>query len=343
MTNVFDGHNDALLRLWTQGPDTAVKRFKSSTEGHIDLARAKPGGMIGGFFAMFSPPTGKFKMPDFKPPYDYPLPPMLDLDEAGPMIEGQLSVFEELVSADLMAHCRNYSDLEAAVSKGKMAGILHMEGAEAIGPDLMELDQLYARGLRSLGPVWSRPTIFGHGVPFKYPSDGDIGPGLTDLGKKLVDRCKALGVIVDTAHLNVAGFWDVAEAGVPLVATHSNSHKISPGARNLTDEQLRAIGETGGMVGLNFGTMFLREDGCALPEGGIQAGVRHVAHMIEHAGEDHVGLGSDFDGAPMPTGLDDVSALPNLFSAFRAAGFDEPLIEKIANKNWFGFIKQTLG
>ena len=340
---IFDGHNDALLRLWSGGPETAVDRFRASDAGHIDVIRAKKGGFAGGFFAMFPPPSGKFKMPDFQPPYDYPLPPMLPVQDAAPMIEGQLQVFEDLVAAGVMAKCTSRAEIDSAIASGQIAAILHMEGAEAIGPDLEELDQLYQRGLRSLGPVWSRPTIFAEGVPFRYPSDGDIGGGLTDIGKRLIQRCKTLGVIVDTAHLNVKGFWDVGDIGVPLVATHSNAHAISPGARNLTDEQLAAIGETGGMVGLNFGTMFLREDGRALPEGGIEAAIKHLGHMIELAGENHVGLGSDFDGAPMPAGLEDASQLPNLVAAMEAAEFGQDLIEKICHQNWLNFIERTLG
>lgn len=339
---VFDGHNDALLRLWNGGRDGAVDRFRKTETGHIDLDRAKTGGMVGGFFAMFPPPGGTFRMPDFQPPYDYPLPPMLDHDAALPMIEGQLEVFEDIVASGDMVHCRTGLDAERAIEKGQFAAILHMEGAEAISEDLQDLHRLYERGLRSLGPVWSRPTIFGNGVPFRYPSDGNIGPGLTEAGKRLVRECARLGIIVDTAHLNVRGFWDVAEAGLPLVATHSNAHAISPGARNLTDEQLKAIGDTKGMVGLNYGTMFLREDGRALPQEGLESAVRHLTHMIEVVGEDHVGLGSDFDGAPMPAGLSDCSQLPNLITALRDAKFGQALIEKIAYRNWLAFLKRAL-
>ena len=115
------------------------------------------------------------------------------------------------------------------------------------------LDVLYAAGLRSLGPVWSRPNAFGHGVPFRCPSSPDTGPGLTDLGKALIGACNRLRILIDLSHLNERGFWDVAEiSNAPLVATHSNAHAISPHSRNLTDRQLGAIGETGGLVGVNF-------------------------------------------------------------------------------------------
>lgn len=340
---IFDGHNDALLRLWLSGINNAVDQFRQSEEGHIDLAKARAGGLSGGFFAMFVPSGGTLSLPSFQPPYDTPLPPELDQPHALKVTVEQAGVLHALDRAGVIALCRNRAEIEAANANGKMAAIMHLEGAEAIDRDLIALEILYTAGLRSLGPVWSRPTIFGHGVPFRYPSDPDTGPGLTDVGKALVARCKALGMIVDTSHLNMAGFWDVAAVGLPLVATHSNAHVISPGARNLTDEQLRAIGETGGVVGLNFGTMFLREDGRADPEGGLQAAIRHLSHMIEVAGEDRVGLGSDFDGAPMPKDLASAADLPNLRQAMRNHHFGEALIAKICHGNWHAFIGRALG
>lgn len=339
---VFDGHNDALLRLWKGGIDAAVETFQSANAGHIDLKKARAGGFVGGFFATFPPPGGTFVMPKFDPPYDEPLPPMLPQRDALAMVVEQAAVLVRLEAAGLVRICKTAKDIAPAMLEGRIAAVLHIEGAEAIDPDLQALDVLYAEGLRSLGIVWSRPTIFGHGVPFRYPSDADIGPGLTPEGKRLVARCKELGVMVDTSHLNMAGFWDVADAGLPLVATHSNAHAISPGARNLTDTQLEAIGETHGMVGLNFGTVFLREDGRASPDGAIDAAMRHLDQMIKHAGEDHVGLGSDFDGAPMPDGLEDCGKLDTLRDAMCRHGFGDALIAKICNENWLSFLDRTL-
>jgi microsomal dipeptidase-like Zn-dependent dipeptidase len=122
------------------------------------------------------------------------------------------------------------------------------------------LDQwLAVTGLRSLGPVWSLSNAFGHGVPFLCPSSPDTGPGLTDVGKELTRACNRLRILIDLSHLNERGFWDVAAISkAPLVATHSNAHALSPHSRNLTDKQLTAIGETGGMVGVNFATSYLR-------------------------------------------------------------------------------------
>src|SRR5919202_1128991 len=127
--------------------------------------------------------------------------------------------------------------------------------------ELDALEVFYQAGLRSLGPVWSRPTAFGHGVPFAFPRSPDTGAGLTDAGKELVRACNRLGIMIDLSHLNEQGFWDVAGlSDAPLVATHSNAHALCPSTRNLTDEQLGAIAGSGGLVGVNFAVSFLRED-----------------------------------------------------------------------------------
>src|SRR6516165_1162978 len=138
---------------------------------------------------------------------------------------------------------------------------------------------LHAAGLRSpLGPVWSRPNAFGHGVPFLCPSSPDTGPGLTDLGKELVRRCNQFRILIDLSHINERGFWDVAAiSDVPLVATHSNAHALSPHSRNLTDKQLAAIRETGGLVGANLATAFLRPDGARNADASIDLVVDHLA------------------------------------------------------------------
>jgi len=194
-----------------------------------------------------------------------------------------------------------------------------------------------------LGPVWSRPTIWADGVPFAHGRDGDTGRGLTEDGKRLVARCAELRMVVDTSHLTMKGFWDIAEMGLPLVATHSNAYDLCPVTRNLTGAQLRAIGETAGMVGLNLATVFLSADGWRSGRATLDDCVRQIAALIEGAGEDHVGLGSDFDGAPLPEGMESVADLPALVAAMRAAGFGDVLIAKLCAGNWLRFLRQTLG
>ncbi len=340
---VFDGHNDAILRLWKGGAQ-ALDGFRDGGVGHIDLARARAGGFAGGFFALFVPSPGPFDMAALAhPPYDLPLPDPLPHDAARLAVSEQAEILLELDRRGDLALCRSADEIEAAMAADTMAALMHLEGAEAIGPDLEELDWLHALGLRSIGPVWSRPTIFGHGVPFRFPSDADIGPGLTDAGRRLVRAAAEMRMIVDTSHLNRKGFFDIAEMGLPVVATHSNAHAVCPTARNLDDDQLRAIGETGGMVGLNFATAFLRGDGRMVPGGALDWMIRHLDHMIEHAGEDHVGLGSDFDGAVVPEEIGSVAGLGVLREEMGRAGYGPALIEKLCYGNWISAIRRIVG
>jgi membrane dipeptidase len=221
------------------------------------------------------------------------------------------------------------------MQQGVLAAVLHMEGAEAIDPDLDALDVFYQAGLRSLGPVWSRPNAFGYGVPFIWPSSPDIGPGLTAAGRRLVARCAELGVLVDLSHLNAAGFWDVARMELgPLVATHAGAHALTAASRNLLDEQLDAIGDTGGLVGIVFACPFLRPDFADDPDTPLELIVDHARYVADRIGAEHVALGSDFDGATIPASLGDVAGMPKLIDALGQAGFSAAELEAIAWGNW---------
>ena len=240
--------------------------------------------------------------------------------------------------------CRNVDDIQQGIEDGVLAPVLHIEGAEAIDPNFELLDVLHAAGLRSLAPVWSRSNAFGHGVPFLCPSSPDTGPGLTDHGKELIGACNRLRILIDLSHLNERGFWDVAAISkAPLVATHSNAHALSPHSRNLTDKQLTAIGETGGMVGVNFATSYLRPDGCQDADTSVDLVIEHLEHILKHVGEDGVGFGSDFDGAKIPAGIGNAAGLQNLVQVMRARGYGEPLIEKLCYRNWLRVLGQIWG
>jgi SAM-dependent methyltransferase len=157
-----------------------------------------------------------------------------------------------------------------------------------------------------------------------------------------VHACNLLGILVDVSHLNEAGFWDVARiTQAPLVATHSNAHALCPSSRNLTDRQLDAIGESGGVVGVNFGTAFLVEEGSEPEQVGLAEIVRHVDYIADHIGVDHVAFGSDFEGTKVPDELGGVAGLPRLVAAIGAAGYDETAIAKITHGNWLRVVEET--
>lgn len=347
---IFDGHNDLLLRLYRKDPAQAVRTFlEGDGAGHLDLPRMRRGGFVGGFFAIFVPDPEDDPHADdmmVNPSYDLPLPAPLDRAYA---LEATLHMAAILLRAERESRgavrvCRTGGDLDAARRDGAVAAVLHIEGVEAIDPDLHALDVLHGAGLRSLGPVWSRPNIFGHGVPFRFPSTGDIGAGLTEHGRALVRRCNELRIMLDLSHLTEKGFWDVARlSDAPLVATHSNAHAVCPHSRNLTDRQLDAIAETGGVVGVNFATSFIRPDGRKDARTPLEDMLRHFDHLIDRLGVDGVGLGSDFDGATVPQAIGDVAGLPRLFDAMRRHGYDDATLRKLAYENWVGVLKRTWG
>ena len=344
-TPVFDGHNDAFLALErdSQRPDSFLER---SERGHLDLPRAQEGGFAGGFFALFTP-SGRAMGPRSKNlagRYELPFAPTPSLSRAQ-RFTGALAarLFRtERESAGRFRVVRDVATLRECIETGVLAAIFHIEGAEAIDTRLDSLELLYQAGLRSLGPVWSRPNAFGCGVPFKFPSSPDLGDGLTEAGEALVRACNGFGILIDLSHLNEKGFWDVARlSDAPLVATHSNVHAICPISRNLTDQQLAAIRESDGMVGLNFAVSMLREDGKPDPDTPLEVLIRHLDYLIEHLGEDRVGLGSDFDGTVVPQAIGSAAGLQNLIHAMRGAGYGETLIQKLAYANWLRVLERT--
>ncbi len=345
MQMIFDGHNDVLNKLVKAGGASGAGEFLTGMDGQLDLAKARAGGFGGGFFAMWARSPGVLggDMPQ-SAPYDVPLPQPLALADARATIDEQAEILTHLQQLGALRICTAVDQIEAARRDGILAAIMHLEGAEPIAADLDGLESLVAKGLRSLGPVWSRPNVFAEGVPFRFPSDGDIGGGLTQAGRALVARCGELGVMVDLSHLNMAGFRDVAEiSGKPLVATHSNAHAVTPHARNLTDAQLDRIAASGGLAGLNFATIFLRPDGLDNDDTSEAMVMAHLDHLLDRLGEEGVGIGSDFDGCTPPKWLNRADKLPALVAAMERHGFRAKLIERICWGNWMRVLRETWG
>ncbi len=341
---VIDGHNDALM---TFSPPTSapVSAFFDRLDGRqVDLPRAREGGLAAGFFAVFIAEAEAMNMlHNFDPTRGYTLPALeFDVAQTAAM-QMVANLFRiEALSGGALKVVRTVADLEACLRDDVLGAILHFEGAEQIDANLDALEVYYRAGLRSLGLVWSRPTIFAQGVPFKFPHSPDTGPGLTDAGKALVRACNHLGIMIDLSHLNEKGFWDVASiSDAPLVATHSNVHALCQLPRNLTDRQLDAIRESDGMVGVNLVTMLLRADARDDADTPIETVLRHVDALVERLGIDRVGIGADYGAAPFPKDLPDVSAYPVLIAALQKAGYDDPALRKITHQNWLRVLRKT--
>ena len=309
------------------------------------------GGIRGGFFAVFTPAPKSsseygpsYEVPREKKGYNEPLDKAIEYPYA---LEFTHAVFDsahqlEKESEGRLKIVRCFNDLTWCFENEVLGVVLHIEGGAAIGEDLSNLEHFYDKGLRSLGPVWSRPNVFGSGVPFRFPHSPNTGPGITDKGKELVRACNRLGIVIDLSHMNELGFWDIAGLSQhPLVASHSGAHALCASTRNLTDDQLSAIAESNGVVGVIFEPSCTRSDGTPTDDSSLIDIVRHIDYLADTIGIDHVAFGSDFDGAPMPGDLKDASELPNLMVALRQSGYQEEHLAKLAYENWFRVIKAT--
>jgi membrane dipeptidase len=347
MQRVFDGHNDVLLRLWenSRNGDDPIREFIDGTPtGHIDAPRSRKGGLAGGICAIYVPSGHHIELgkPDANGHYDTPLSPPLQRSPSLDIAVEIAAIALRLEEAGAWKLCRNGRELDAALNSDTFAAVLHMEGCEAIDADLDALELFYAVGLRSLGPVWSRNNIFGHGVPFSYPMSPDTGPGLTEAGKRLVKACNRKGILIDLAHITEKGFWDVAGlSDQPLIASHSNAHALTPVARNLTDKQMDAIRESKGLAGLNYATTMLRADGKEDANTPMSDMVRHIDYMVERMGIDCVALGSDYDGATIPGEISDAAGTQNLVTALREAGYNDEELAKLCRGNWIRVLKRA--
>ena len=329
---VFDGHNDTLTR------DDADDFATGREGGHVDLPRAKQGGLGGGIFAAF---TGT---PGDQPPDGEPAAPVGQELAAG-LVTRTLGRLLKLEREGHVALARGPGDLDAAREAGTFAAVAHIEGAEAVDPGLLALDVLHAAGLRSLGPVWSRPNAFAHGVPFAYPSSPDTGPGLTPAGTRLVRRCAELGIAVDLSHLNEAGFWDVARLGAraadrlalrrprasaPPAAT-SRTPSSTPSAPAAGSSASSTRSPSSGRTAPRTPTRRWRRSPrtrATSPTASASTTSRSARTSTERRSRSALG---------------DVTGLPRLLDALRGAGFDEDELERIAWGNWRRVLEAAWG
>jgi len=346
---VFDGHNDTLCKMYKSGYLRSSLSEKSPG-CQIDLLRAKKAFLTGGIFSIFTPPH--HTSPEGQP--EYALDQIRQRGEisyspisrqAGKNYTSKLLLFAQLMEMkfeEKLSIVRSYSDLENCLEENRLSMVLHLEGAEAIDKNLANLNEYYICGLRSIAPVWSRPNDFGSGVPFKYPHSPDTGPGLTGYGKNLIKVCNDMGIIVDLAHMNLRGFLDAASiSNKPLVVSHSNVYKLCQSTRNLTDEQIKLIGASRGLIGINFTAENINSNGQPDIATPLSAITEHIDYVAQRIGVDFVAIGSDFDGADMPDCLKDVTRLPDLIQSLKNRGYQREDLEKIAYRNWFRIFKET--
>jgi membrane dipeptidase len=275
--------------------------------GHVDVPRMREGGVAAQIFATWT--------------FPYPR------RGCASSVHRQLDAMDAAVAASrgALVWARDADDIRAARARGQIACLAGIEGGHALEGDLSRLAGFADRGVRYLGLLhFSRNQL---GAP-AYGMGADRHRGLTDLGKACIGEMNRLGMLVDLAHINRKGFFEaVALSRGPVLVSHTGVLGVYETWRNIDDEQLRAVAETGGCVGVIFAPRFL---GSAT----IDAVVDHLMHIIRVAGEDAPALGSDFDGFVVPTpALQDIAALPRLTAALARRGVSESVLRKILGEN----------
>jgi len=306
---LVDLHTDALYEHILGHKDITQR----SDKGHLDFPRMKDGGINGQVFAVWVSPT-ELKPGEYR---DFALKGADTFDE----VCGRC--------AESVAPVRTPDEFRQTTASGRIAAVLGVEGGHALEGRLENLDRFFERGVRVLTVTWCNSNELGDSSGAKNKPHN----GLSSLGRQAVRRMNELGMIVDVSHSADKTVFDILDASdAPVIASHSGVRARRDFNRNLTDEQIRAIGAHGGVIGVVFLSYFLRD-----PE--AQASIEDVLDCIDHicqlVGPDHAGLGSDFDGfAGALPGLEDATKMGVIGAGLRKRGFAEGDIAKITGLNF---------
>ncbi len=257
-------------------------------------------------------------------------------------------------NSDELTLVKRFSDIESSIREGKIACILGIESGESIGTNLEILGILHRLGVRTLSLTWNRANLLADGA------GEPRGGGLTRIGKRVIAEMNRLGIVVDAAHIHERGFWDIIETSTKtVVVSHGNARALVDHPRNITDEQIRAVARTGGVVGVTLVFRFL-----ANKNPSVESVVDHIQHIADLVGIDHVGFASDLitdltkDMTTCPpedrilsadapsgdvAGLEGIPQLSNLTAALMARGFREEEIQLIMGGNFLRVLKEVIG
>ncbi|HKA88884.1 MAG TPA: dipeptidase [Haliangiales bacterium] len=307
-TCVLDLHADTPKLMDKLGWDLARRHARPMPWfGHVDLPRMREGGLGAQFFGMWT----------------FPKPQR----GSAASVHRQIDALEAACARapDEIVRCRSREDVAAARAAGRVAALAGIEGAHALEGDLANVEAFARRGVRYIGLLhFSRNDL---GCP-AMGLGRDDARGLTPFGHAVVEEMNRLGVIVDLAHINRKGFFDaVAATKAAPIVSHTGVAGVRAHWRNIDDEQIRAVAQRGGVVGVIFAPRFLGGDD-------LDAVCDHLAHIIKVGGEDVPALGSDYDGmVKPPRGLDDVADLPRLTAALLARGVPRAAVKKLLGEN----------
>lgn len=313
--SVIDGHIDTALEILRQ----PRKFSERSTIGHCDLARMKEANIQAALFAIES---------------GYTLESLIT----------SIDIWFKFASnpENKILQIKKIDDFDLLKDSDGVGAILHFEGVSGMDEEFKLLRLGYHLGLRSMGLTWSNVNKFATGV--RVTTKRQRKTGLTDLGKTLVREAQDLGITIDVSHLNDQSFWDLYEiTEKPIIATHSNARSVCDHSRNLTDDQIKAIHEKNGTIGINFGMKFLDPEhpGEQYTNLGLDVIKKHIDHIVELADINIVAIGSDYDGTSIPNCVRDCTKIPELLEFLLNNGYSTQDINKISHQNLLRVFKDT--
>ena len=322
---IFDGHTDIFS-------DVRYKREAGETQvlKNRHLERLQQGGITGGCFVIWA---DTFNGLDPK-------------DEMNAIIK---HMKDEVAETEDFVLVHNTAEILKAKEDGKIAMLLGLEGLAGIGEDIDRIHELYDLGCRHAMLTWNEENALATGVK------GTPERGVTELGRKAIRLIQDKKMILDVSHLNEKSFWDVMDATTaPILASHSNAKALASAARNLTDDQLMAIRDTKGLIGLNAFNDFVSDHKA---EQNVDGLVRHASYIADKIGVEHLGFGFDFfeflstdfmasysdQDDSLLKGMEDCSKVPVMIEKMRKVGFTEKDLEMISHGNWMNLIRNIMG
>lgn len=323
MRKYIDLHCDTLSRLFCE--PALGNLFENNCQ--VDIKRLAADGCCAQIFACFVEKTDFSGISVWDDGYAY-AGYLLDL------FDKEMSENKETIGRILKAE-----DILTNESEGKLSAIVSVEEGGILNGDIKRIDALYKRGVRLMTLTWNFENCIG----YSNSNDANImARGLKGFGFEVLERMNDIGMIIDVSHLSDGGFYDVAQyarkTGIPFVASHSCARALTEHPRNLTDDMLKLIGDTGSVAGVNFFHEFTTDTGFS----DVESIVRHTVYMIDKAGEDAVCIGSDFDGIDDSLEISGTEKMPLLFDGLKKAHLTEAVIDKICYGNAMRLFKTIL-
>lgn len=310
---IFDAHVDTLSRLHSSGETL------EDQSGHVCLDWLRNGHISAQVFAVFVDPVFYQGMA---------------LHRGLEMIDLFWNTIEDY--SDYLGFAGSGTSIDELYQEGRIACLLAVEGGEVLEGKLGHLRNLYRLGVRVITLTWNYRNAIASGQ-----MEGDDCGGLSSFGCEVINEMNHLGMLVDVSHLNEPSFWDVLRiTSKPVIASHSNARELCNHRRNLTDDQIKAIAEMGGVIGVNFCSAFLSKD----RQAAVDDVINQIMYLIDVGGVQCVGLGSDFDGiSQTPIGLENCSQTYVLYDELKKRGLSEDVVEKVMGHNFLRVAKEVLG